>query len=507
VGGEPGPAGLTARRTSGVLLHPTALPGPGIGDLGSGAYRFVDWLAAAGQSFWQILPLGPVDAAGSPYNGLSALAGNPLLISPEALVGEGLVSREDVAVGWSMPEQRIDFAAVFEWKEILLRQAHRNFRQGEAPHLAEDFADFRGRHREWLPEYTLFRALRDLHRAAPWPAWPSELKGRESAALERARSELAVETERYAFQQFLFDRQWRALLRYAHEHGVSVIGDLPIFVAYDSADVWANPGLFRLDDQGLPQVVAGVPPDYFSAVGQRWGNPLYRWDVLRADGYSWWIRRFRRTLSLVDVVRIDHFRGFQAYWEIPAAEQTAVKGKWLAGPGEDFFRAVQRSLGELPVIAEDLGEIDDAVRNLRDALGFPGMRIMQFGFDGDPQNVHHPENYEVHCVAYTGTHDNDTTIGWWRGMTEADREPIRRWIGGSEPSNWDFIERVFGSAAALAIVPMQDVLGRGSEARMNIPGRLDSSWSWRLEEGDVTPQAAERLREVTVEAGRLEARV
>jgi 4-alpha-glucanotransferase len=313
-----------------------------------------------------------------------------------------------------------------------------------------------------------------------------------------------VEVERYAFQQFLFDRQWRALRRYATQRGISIIGDLPIFVAYDSADVWANPDFFKLNHEGLPQVVAGVPPDYFSDLGQRWGNPLYRWDVLRSGGFSWWIERFRRTLSLVDVVRVDHFRGFQAYWEIPAAEPTAVHGRWMPGPGVDVFRAVEDALGELPVIAEDLGEIDDEVRNLRDALGFPGMRILQFGFDADPKNLHHPDNHVVHCVAYTGTHDNDTTLGWWRGATERQRRAIARWIGRGEPTHWDFIAAVFGSPAALAIVPMQDVLGRGSDARMNIPGRLDSSWTWRLAEGEVDPSSAQRLREISVETGRLE---
>jgi 4-alpha-glucanotransferase len=499
----PAPARITARRASGVLLQPTALAGPGIGDLGSEAHRFVDWLADAGQRYWQILPLGPVDAGGSPYNGLSALAGNPLLISPEMLVREGLVGEEAVAEGHSLPAERIDFPAVFRWKDTLHRAAFSAFIDGAAPHLEGAFREFRRRNDSWLPDYTLFRALRDEHGGRPWTAWPAALRSREPGAVERARRDFETAIGRYAFQQFLFDRQWNELRGYAAARGVRVIGDLPIFVAHDSADVWANREIFQLDPEGEPRVVAGVPPDYFSETGQRWGNPLYRWDVLRDRGYDWWLQRFRRTFSLVDYVRIDHFRGFQAYWEIPAEEATAVRGRWVEGPGEEFFRAVQRELGDLPVIAEDLGQIDDAVLALRDALGFPGMRVLQFGFDGDPANLHHPGNYPADAIAYTGTHDNDTTLGWWRSASDAEREQLRDWIGISDPSPWDLIEGVSRTAARLLVVPVQDVLGLGSEARMNVPGSPVDSWAWRLPRAHPGAAAGARLREIGVATGRV----
>jgi len=493
----------TRRRVSGVLLHPTSLPGPGIGDVGPEAFRFVEWLADAGQTFWQILPLGPVDPEGSPYNGLSALAGNPLLISPERLFEEGLIDRADLEEGERLPASWVDFDKVFEWKEHLLRSAHRRFGSRRAPRLAAAFDEFRAENESWLPDYSLFRALRDLYSTAPWPAWPQDVRSRDPLALERSRELLADEVESYAFRQFLFDSQWRALHRHAEERGVQIIGDLPIFVAHDSADVWANREIFRLDEAGSPYVVAGVPPDYFSALGQRWGNPLYRWDVLREREYFWWTERFRRTLSLVDVVRVDHFRGFHACWEIPASEETAVNGVWVPGPGEDLFHQLRRSLGPLPVIAEDLGLIDRGVEELREAVGFPGMRVLQFGFDGDPANLHHPSNYPVSCVAYTGTHDNDTIMGWWKTASGDERERVRNWISRHDPTHWEFVQRILDCPAAIAIVPLQDLLGLGSEARMNTPGQRKSSWRWRMAPGAIRAENAEMLREATFRSGRL----
>jgi 4-alpha-glucanotransferase len=486
---------------SGVLLHPTCLPGPGVGDLGEAAHRFVDWLAAAGQAYWQILPLGPVDTGGSPYNGLSALAGNPLLISPSLLLADGLVEPGDLPAGDALPADRVDYPGVTAWKTDLLRAAHRRFRSAPPPELRDAFERFRADNEAWLLDYTLFRALRDHCQGAAWTTWPLEVRRREPEALERFRGLLADEIERFAFQQFLFDRQWGALRAYGARKGIAIIGDLPIFVAHNSADVWAHPEIFDLDERGTPGTVAGVPPDYFSATGQRWGNPLYRWEVLRRRGYDWWVERFRRTLDLVDVVRLDHFRGFESYWAIPASEETAVSGRWRAGPGADFFRQVQRRLGSLPVIAEDLGLITDAVDALREELGFPGMRVLQFAFDGDPNNPHLPENHPVDSIAYTGTHDNDTLLGWWAATSREERRRVRRWLGVRRPDEWDFIAAVFRSAARLAIVPLQDVLGLGSEARMNTPGSSSRNWTWRLERLPAEG-AAERLGRLTRETGR-----
>jgi 4-alpha-glucanotransferase len=490
------------RRASGVLLHPSSLPGsPGIGDFGPAAYRFVDWLNAAGQGYWQILPLVPVDTGGSPYNGLSALAGNPLLISPGALLEDGLVEPSDLDRGAPIPGARVDFPAVQRWKEEILILAHRAFRHGRAPELAGAFEQFRQEHDGWLPDYTLFRALRDHFHGAAWVEWPAEVRRRTPEALERWRELLSEEVERYSFQQFLFHRQWQALREYAAAKEVRIIGDLPIFVAHDSSDVWSNPHLFELGEDGMPTVVAGVPPDYFSATGQRWGNPLYRWTTLKAEGYAWWIERFRRTLELVDVVRVDHFRGFEAYWEIPASEETAVVGRWVLGPGRPFFHAVQARLGTLPVIAEDLGLITPDVDLLRDALGFPGMRVLQFAFDGDPKNPHLPRNHPPLSVAYTGTHDNDTVLGWWDSTGAEERRRVRAWIGVEHPTAWDFLHALHESPADLVIAPMQDLLGLGSEGRMNVPGRASANWTWRL---DQPPPAklADRLRALCEATGR-----
>jgi 4-alpha-glucanotransferase len=491
-----------AERRSGILLHPTSLPGKCTGDLGENAYRFVDWLVATGQSYWQILPLGPVDTGGSPYNGLSALAGNPLLVSPDLLLAEGLVDIHDVTHNSFRDAERVDFPAVMRWKDELLGAAHRTFRSRPGGALAVQFDEFLLNNETWLPDYTLFRAARDYHRGAAWMDWAPDLKVREPEAIERWRSLLAEEIERYAFQQFLFDRQWRRLRLYANQRGIRVIGDLPIFVSLDSADVWANPGIFQLDDDGAPTVVAGVPPDYFSATGQRWGNPLYRWDVLKERGYDWWVERFRRAFEFVDLLRIDHFRGFESYWEIRADEETAVNGRWVDGPGRAFFHEIERRLGSLPLIAEDLGMITREVELLRDELGFPGMRVLQFAFDGDPRNPHLPENCPPASVAYTGTHDNDTIAGWWAGLAREERRLVQDWLDHRPPTNWTFIDAVFGSAASIAVVPLQDVLDLGSEARMNTPGVASANWTWRMRE--LPPrECSERLRDVTARTGRL----
>ena len=489
-------------RSAGVLLHPTSLPGRGVGDLGEAAHRLVDWLAGAEQGLWQVLPLVPVSEGGSPYNGLSAMAGNPLLVSPEELVREGLLDAVGIG-GEDLPDDRVDFLRAVPWKEGVIRAAWEGLREGRAPALRGPFQAFRRRHAAWLDDFALFRALRDAHGRAAWSEWERGVRLREPAALESAREELAVAVEVHAFGQFLFDRQWMALRRHAHSRGIRLVGDIPIFVAYDSADVWAHSDVFYLDEEGRPEVVSGVPPDYFSRTGQRWGNPLYRWDVMEARGYRWWTQRFRRTLELVDVLRIDHFRGFESYWEIPAAAKTAIEGEWRPGPGTRLFEAVRRELGELPLLAEDLGLITAEVEALRDGLGLPGMRVFQFAF-GDEQNPHLPANHPENSVAYTGTHDNDTSLGWLRGgASEEERLRVGRLLDPEgEDAHWEVIGEVFRSAARFAVVPLQDVLGLGSEARMNTPGTVDGNWAWRLPEGALTEDLQRRLRDVTLATGR-----
>ena len=496
---------VTAERRSGILLHPTSLPGDAIGDLGAQAYRFVDWLASAGQTLWQVLPLVAVDGGGSPYNGLSAFAGNTLLLSADLLVEDGLLDDDEARAPAGFDPSRADYPGAAEWKDALLRRAHAAFAADASPGLRAGFAEYRERQAAWLDDWCLFRALRDESGGKPWVVWPEPLRERDGYALQAARDRLSAEVERHALGQFLLDRQWGALRRYANGRGIRVIGDIPIFVAHDSADLWAHPELFSLDPAGMPTVVSGVPPDYFSATGQRWGNPLYRWDVLERTGYRWWIDRFRRTLEMVDVARIDHFRGFESYWEVPAEEETALHGRWLPGPGAKLFAAVERELGPLPLIAEDLGIITPAVDALRESLGFPGMRVLQFAFgdDDDPANPHRPERYPADSVAYTGTHDNNPALGWYRD--EASDRARAALCQGCDAGdvNWRMIGIVLGSDAALAVIPLQDVLGLGSEARMNTPGSVDGNWLWRFRAGDLTPALAGRLRDLTARTGRL----
>ncbi len=488
---------LDLPRSSGILLHPTSLPGPGIGDLGSAAYRWVDWLVGAGQSLWQILPLVPVGPGGSPYNGHSAMAGNPLLISPERLRQEGLVAGAELE-GGERDGEPVNFPRVIAWKSRLLRQAHAAFRRGVAPELRQEFTAFREHTAHWLEDFVLFLAVQEHQDGACWTDWDPAIRDRQPQALAHWRSRLAAEIEQHTFAQFLFERQWQALRRYARERGVRIIGDIPIFVDHDSADVWAHRELFRLDSTGRPEVVSGVPPDYFSETGQRWGNPLYRWEVMAEQDYGWWTDRFRRTLELVDIARIDHFRGFEAYWEIPVAAETAIDGRWVPGPGPALFAAVEHELGELPLIAEDLGLITPEVDALREALGFPGMRVLQFAFDGNPRNPHLPENHPRNAVSYTGTHDNDTAVGWWQKADPAQQTRFRQYAGGDgREVHWEMIRLALESAAHFALVPLQDVIGLGSEARMNTPGLGAGSWQWRFGPTGLAGPAQERLLELT----------
>jgi 4-alpha-glucanotransferase len=494
-------------RASGVLLHPTSLPSRhGIGDLGKEAHAFVDFLAATGQRWWQMLPLGPTGYGNSPYQSTSSFAGNPLLIDVDNLVERGWLARESCLHEPRLPSDHVNFDAVAALKEGSLRLAFRGFKTNGADSQFEEFVTA---NRSWLDDYVLYQSLKDVHAGLPWYQWEPELIERNPAALAKWRDRLIKGIQYHEFVQYVFDLQWNELRAACRARGVMLIGDLPIFVAHDSADVWANPELFYLDKSGQPLVVAGVPPDYFSETGQYWGNPLYRWDVHAADDYAWWVARLRFLLARVDVARIDHFRGFEANWEIPAGSPTAASGKWVEGPGSKFFDALRRRLGNLPVIAEDLGVITPGVEALRDEFALPGMRVLQFGFSADPgAEKHLPHRFAPHCVVYTGTHDNDTTLGWfsstdvattqsWEDIV-AERAFAKRYMETDGTDfTWEMIRLAFSSVADTAIVPLQDILGLDSKARMNMPGRAEGNWGWRFHEGQIDARAYDRLAELT----------
>ena len=482
-------------RASGILLHPTSLPGPhGIGDLGPAAYRWVDWLSGAGCKLWQVLPLGPTGYGDSPYQCFSAFAGNPYLISPDILLEQGLLIQEDLADMPRWDPILVDFGTLYLWKPALLEKAFRRFQDPSAAPGAglkparPEFEKFCSANASWLDDFALFMAIKESHGGGPWQDWPESLRKREPAAMKKARKELKDSILRFTFFQFLFFRQWYALRDYARQKGLRIIGDAPIFVAMDSSDVWAHPDLFFLDADGKPTVVAGVPPDYFSPTGQLWGNPLYRWDVHKYTGYAWWLERLRAILNTVDIVRIDHFRGFAGYWEIPAGQPTAEVGKWVPGPGADLFSAIHSKLGAdpaslgtgLPIIAEDLGVITPDVVALRDQFALPGMKVLQFAFSG-PDNPFLPHLYPQNCVAYTGTHDNDTARGWYASGPDTEKDFARRYLrtDGSDFS-WDLIRAAWRSTAVFSLAPMQDFLSLGTEARMNFPSRLGGNWEWRM---------------------------
>lgn len=488
---------MTFPRSSGVLLHPTSLPGRyGIGDLGDHAYRFVDALQAAGQSYWQVLPLGPTSYGDSPYQSLSTFAGNPNLISLDRLLQIGWLHPDDMRDMPDFPADRVDYGPVITFHDRLLDVAYSRFLASANDGYRNAFAAWTASHAQWLDDFALFVALKNHFGGRPWTEWDTPYALRETRALETAWDQFAREIEAVKFRQWLFFAQWEELKRYANAHGVKIIGDIPIFVAHDSADVWANRDLFYLDSRGNPEVVAGVPPDYFSATGQRWGNPLYKWDVHKARGYRWWIDRVRAVLNMVDLVRIDHFRAFEDYWEIPATEATAVKGRWLKGPNIDLFNAIRAELGDqLPIIAEDLGQITKAVEDLRDELGLPGMKIIQFAFS-DPNNVFLPHNFTTdNCVVYTGTHDNNTIVGWWRGEASAgEREYVMAYFNRdiSDSPHWEMIRLSMGTIAHTAITPLQDILGLDQSARMNTPGVEAGNWAWRALESQYTNAEAFR---------------
>jgi 4-alpha-glucanotransferase len=485
-------------RASGVLLHPTSLPGPhGSGDLGVAARHFVDWLVTAGQRLWQILPLGGIGPGNSPYMSSSAFAGNVLLIDLHELHTRGWLAATDLEPSATFRPHRLDFASVVPWRMERLHLAAARFASDASAADRADLRDFCAEQSAWLDDYALFMALADAGGWQLWCEWPLPLVRREPAALATARAQHAPAITFWQFCQWCFFRQWRALRRYAHERGIRIVGDAPIFVAYQSADVWARQELFELDTSGRPQVVAGVPPDYFSATGQRWGNPLYRWEAHRQEAYAWWVERVRRTFDLVDIVRIDHFRGFAAYWEIPASEPTAVVGRWMPGPGAALFEAIEAALGDLPIIAEDLGVITPEVDALRRQFRLPGMRVLQFAFGGGNDNTYLPHNYDANTVVYGGTHDNNTSVGWWADASEAERAHVRDYLGiDGHAIAWDLIRAASASVADTVIHPLQDVLELGADCRMNLPGKGEGYWEWRFTWDQVRPEHAQRLRKL-----------
>lgn len=485
-------------RTSGILLHMTSLPGRyGIGEIGPEAFRFADWLAQAGQRVWQILPLGPVGYGASPYQLYSAFAGNPLLVSVDTLVERGWLSAADIGRVPRFAPGAVEFERVIPWKTNLLRRAHRSFQQRATDADRDQFSIFQQENGWWLDAYARFMALKELHHDAVWTEW------------NRSAAPAEDEVEYHRFVQFEFFRQWDALKKYCADRQIRLMGDLAIYVAHDSADVWTHPDLFQLDDRGNPAVVAGVPPDYFSETGQLWGNPIYRWDRMAATGFRWWLDRMRVALRMFDAVRMDHFRGFEAYWEVPAQETTAVNGRWVEGPGGELFRALERELGPLPLVAENLGMITPEVEALRCEFGFPGMAVLQFAFGTDAQALSfRPHRYVRNLVAYTGTHDNDTAIGWWRSQggdstrttqgIEEERARARAYLGTDRRDmNWVLIRSLMMSVADTVLYPMQDVLGLGSGARMNTPSTVRGNWRWRCRSEELSPERAERLRNMT----------
>ncbi|MCM2371307.1 4-alpha-glucanotransferase [Aporhodopirellula aestuarii] len=527
-------------RSSGVLLHITSLPGgDGVGDLGATAYQFVDFLSASGQSIWQILPLSPPAEGNSPYSAYSAFAGNPLMISLAGLVSDGLLDQADLnetrqltppdlgpdpashydsesvssggaATAVSAPvaqQSHVDFATAAFRKEAALSRAFERFQNTASHPLRSPLLTFCKKHAAWLEDFSRFEAIMRELNESDWSKWPAELIAREPAALVKWDDQLTDAIHYSNFKQFLFERQWQALKQYAHDAGVQICGDMPIFVAHESADVWANQSLFAVDSNGKPTLVAGVPPDYFSKTGQLWGNPQYNWDALEKTHYRWWTERFGAAMRQFDLLRVDHFRGFEAYWEVPASARTAIGGKWKIGPGSKPFDAAREVLGELPFIAEDLGLITEEVHQLREQLGFPGMRVLQFGFDTLEDDFHRPSTYPEDSVAYTGTHDNDTLVGWLKSRKPKSPDPLETWIedhqyAEGEPVHWQLINAVLQSASETAIIPMQDLLGLDNAARMNVPGQAKGNWTWRMSESALTPALTERLKEMTARANR-----
>ncbi len=495
---------MNLERSAGILLHPTSFPSlDGIGDLGPQAYYWVDFLAASGCSIWQILPLGPTGYGDSPYQSFSAFAGNPYLVSATILLDEGYLSPDDLTDRPTFPESRIDFGGAIQWKIRILDRVYANYKANPGK-LHDEFVSFQNTSSDWLPDYALFMAIKETEGGQNWLSWPVGLRKRQKRALDKFSKENNNLIERHAFRQFLFFRQWLSLKSYANSKGITIVGDIPIFCSMDSADVWSNPNLFYLDKEGHPTVVAGVPPDYFSPTGQLWGNPLYKWSEHEKSDFDWWIRRVKSQLIMADIIRLDHFRGFNGYWEVNAADETAINGRWVAGVGPAFLKKLKESLGNLPIIAEDLGEISQDVIDLRDKFNLPGMKILQFAFSDDARNLFLPHNYIQNCVAYTGTHDNDTAVGWYQTASEKERDYARRYLlsDGSDIA-WKMVLKVWGSVAVYAIAPLQDILQSGPETRMNFPGKAIGNWGYQFRSSDLTPELSFRLKEINTNYNRI----
>lgn len=492
-------------RKSGILLHPTSFPSPyGIGDLGKFAYDFIDFLEKSKQKLWQILPLGPTGYGDSPYQTFSSFAGQPLIISPEKLFELNLLSKEDIKDTPIWDTYSIDYGSVIPFKTSILKKAYTNFSKSENSILYNEYLSFCKNEADWLLDYALYMSAKDAHNGKAWPYWEESIAFFTTDTKKEWIKKLENDIDYYQFIQFIFNNQWLKLKEYANNKGIEIIGDIPIFTAFDSADVWANKELFYLDSKGYPTAVAGVPPDYFSKTGQLWGNPLYDWAQHKVNNYSWWIKRIAYTLKLVDILRIDHFRGFEAYWAIPYGSENAINGEWKKGPYKDLFYALESFLGKnLPIIAEDLGVITPAVEELRDYFNFPGMKILQFAFEDIDDNAFLPHNHNINSVCYSGTHDNDTTVGWYNTASNLSQDKVRRYMNtnGHEIA-WDFIRTCFGSVSKMAIVPIQDILSQGSFARMNTPGTTDNNWKYRYTSDMLTDELAKKLKEITILYGR-----
>lgn len=492
-------------RKAGILAHPTSFPSPyGIGDLGDGAYRFIDFLAAAKQKIWQVLPIGPTGYGDSPYQSFSSFAGQPLILSPDKLIEMGLLSPADTQCSQEWDPCKIDYGPAIEYKFSMLEKAYDNFINGDFDELTKAFNSFSKKQKSWLSDYALFMASKDHHGGIVWTEWDKSISAPTKDSKKTWSRKLSKRVKYYKFLQFLFYDQWFKIKAYANDKGIQVIGDTPIFVAFDSADVWANRELFHLDSKGYPISVAGVPPDYFSATGQLWGNPLYNWKIHQETGYKWWIKKVDYTLKMVDILRIDHFRGFEAYWAVPFGAENAIKGEWREGPHKELFEAFEKALGkDLPIIAEDLGVITEAVEDLRDAFHLPGMKILQFAFETVKENGFLPHQYVPNSVCYTGTHDNDTTLSWYKGIEEESRDKLRRYLN-TDGSNivWDLIRACYGSVSEMAVIPLQDAMNLDSWARMNTPGVAAGNWQWRYTDEMLSDDISGHLSYVTNLYGR-----
>ncbi|WP_341733142.1 4-alpha-glucanotransferase [Microcoleus sp. EPA2] len=493
-------------RSSGILVHPTSFPSRfGVGDMGIEAYRFIDFLVESDQQYWQILPLGPTGYGNSPYSCYSAMAGNPMLISPEILRDEQLVTDEDLANWPEFPLDYVEFERAVALKLPLLKKASENFKTKASPVQQREFSAFCESKAIWLEDYALFMALKESFGGVSWNNWEPDIAHRKPDALDKWRQQLNAEIYYYKYVQFEFFRQWTELKRYANLRDIKIIGDIPIYVAHDSADVWSHPETFCLDEPtGEPALMAGVPPDYFSSTGQLWGNPVYNWEELQANNFQWWVQRFEAIFDYVDVTRIDHFRGFEAYWAVKRGKKNAIEGEWIQAPGTALFEVINEKFGNLPIIAEDLGLITPEVEALRDRFEFPGMKILQFAFNSGPDEPFLPFNYERNCVVYTGTHDNDTTVGWFNQLQHYEREDVYRYLGCLDPQgiHWSLIRMAWGSIANLAVVPFQDLLGLGTDARMNFPGKAEGNWGWRYRAEALNWEVRDRLKTMTYICGR-----